>query len=31
MSDEIALGYYGERLDNSKLVAGKSLIKWSEE
>jgi hypothetical protein len=24
-------GYYGERLDNSKLVAGKSLIKWSEE
>lgn len=24
-------GYYEERLDNSKLVAGKSLIKWSEE
>ena len=24
-------GYYKERLDNSKLVAGKSLIKWSEE
>lgn len=23
--------YYGHRLEGSKLVAGKSLIKWSEE
>ena len=23
--------YYGRRLERSKLVAGKSLIKWSEE
>jgi hypothetical protein len=28
---EQPIGYYGDRLDNLKLVAGKSLIKWSEE
>ena len=29
--EEQPIGYYGDRLDNLKLVAGKSLIKWSEE
>ena len=26
---EQPIGYYGDRLDNLKLVAGKCLIKWS--
>ena len=24
-------GYYGERLNDKKLVAGKALIRWSDE
>lgn len=28
---EQPIGYYGARLKSLKLVAGKSLIKWSEE
>lgn len=30
-AQEQPVGYYGERLVGLKLVAGKSLIKWSEE
>lgn len=28
---EQPIGYYGDRLKSLKLVAGKSLIQWSEE